>query len=46
MRLNGVASVDRDDPLLAEYPEAQLIVRVRAKRCSRTARATSTSTGS
>ena len=30
MRLNGVASVDRDDPLLAEYPEAQLIVRVRA----------------
>jgi predicted pyridoxine 5'-phosphate oxidase superfamily flavin-nucleotide-binding protein len=31
MRLNGVASVDRDDPLLAEYPEAQLIVRVRAE---------------
>jgi len=30
MRLNGVASVDADDPLLAEYPEAQLIVRVRA----------------
>jgi uncharacterized protein len=30
MRLNGVASVDLDDPLLAEYPEAQLIVRVRA----------------
>lgn len=28
MRLNGVASVDLDDPLLAEYPEAQLIVRV------------------
>jgi predicted pyridoxine 5'-phosphate oxidase superfamily flavin-nucleotide-binding protein len=30
MRLNGVASVDDDDPLLAEYPEAQLIVRVEA----------------
>jgi predicted pyridoxine 5'-phosphate oxidase superfamily flavin-nucleotide-binding protein len=28
MRLNGVASVDDADPLLAEYPEAQLIVRV------------------
>ncbi|MDQ3823401.1 MAG: pyridoxamine 5'-phosphate oxidase family protein [Actinomycetota bacterium] len=30
LRVNGVASVDEDDPLLAEYPEAQLIVRVRA----------------
>jgi predicted pyridoxine 5'-phosphate oxidase superfamily flavin-nucleotide-binding protein len=30
MRLNGVASIDEDDPLLAEYPEAQFIVRVRA----------------
>jgi predicted pyridoxine 5'-phosphate oxidase superfamily flavin-nucleotide-binding protein len=30
MRLNGVASVAEDDPLLAEYPEAQLIVRVHA----------------
>jgi predicted pyridoxine 5'-phosphate oxidase superfamily flavin-nucleotide-binding protein len=30
MRLNGVASVDEDDPLLAEYPEAQLVVRVAA----------------
>ena len=30
MRLNGVASVDDGDPLLAEYPEAQLIVRVNA----------------
>ena len=30
MRLNGVASVADDDPLLAEYPEAQLIVRVAA----------------
>jgi uncharacterized protein len=30
MRLNGVATVDEDDPLLADYPEAQLVVRVRA----------------
>ncbi len=30
MRLNGVASIDETDPLLAEYPEAQLVVRVRA----------------
>jgi predicted pyridoxine 5'-phosphate oxidase superfamily flavin-nucleotide-binding protein len=30
MRLNGEASVDDDDPLRAEYPEAQLVVRVRA----------------
>jgi predicted pyridoxine 5'-phosphate oxidase superfamily flavin-nucleotide-binding protein len=30
LRLNGVASVSDDDPLLAEYPEAQLIVRVEA----------------
>jgi uncharacterized protein len=30
MRLNGVASIDERDPLLAEYPEAQLVVRVRA----------------
>jgi uncharacterized protein len=30
MRLNGVASVEADDPLLVEYPEAQLVVRVRA----------------
>ncbi len=30
MRLNGVASIDEQDPLLAEYPEAQLVVRVRA----------------
>ena len=30
MRLNGVASIDNSDPLLAEYPEAQLVVRVRA----------------
>jgi uncharacterized protein len=30
MRLNGEASVHENDPLLAEYPEAQLIVRVEA----------------
>jgi predicted pyridoxine 5'-phosphate oxidase superfamily flavin-nucleotide-binding protein len=30
LRLSGVASVVEDDPLLAEYPEAQLVVRVEA----------------
>jgi predicted pyridoxine 5'-phosphate oxidase superfamily flavin-nucleotide-binding protein len=30
MRLNGVASVADDDPLLAEFPEAQMVVRVTA----------------
>jgi predicted pyridoxine 5'-phosphate oxidase superfamily flavin-nucleotide-binding protein len=30
VRLNGVASVVDNDPLLADYPEAQLIVRVAA----------------
>ena len=30
LRLNGVASIDALDPLLSSYPEAQLIVRVRA----------------
>src|SRR5438477_171699 len=30
LRLNGVASVDDDDPLRGEYPEAQLVVRVAA----------------
>jgi hypothetical protein len=30
MRLNGVASVVEDDPLLAEFPEAQFVVRVEA----------------
>jgi uncharacterized protein len=28
LRVNGVASVDEDDPLLVEYPLAQLVVRV------------------
>src|SRR3972149_5306257 len=32
MRLNGVASVDENDPLMPEYPEAQVIVRVRARQ--------------
>jgi uncharacterized protein len=31
MRLEGTASIDLDDPLLAGYPEAQLVVRVRAR---------------
>jgi uncharacterized protein len=31
LRLNGVASIDDDDPLKADYPEAQFIVRVRAR---------------
>jgi predicted pyridoxine 5'-phosphate oxidase superfamily flavin-nucleotide-binding protein len=30
LRLNGVASIDPEDPLLAEYANAQLIVRVAA----------------
>src|SRR4029079_2918602 len=31
MRLNGEATIDAQDPLMAEYPEAQFIVRVRAR---------------
>ncbi len=31
MRVNGTASVDPNDPLMSEYPEAQFIVRVRAR---------------
>ena len=30
LRLNGLATVSEDDPLLAEWPEAKLVVRVRA----------------
>lgn len=30
LRLNGVASVDEHDPLVASYPGAQFVVRVRA----------------
>jgi predicted pyridoxine 5'-phosphate oxidase superfamily flavin-nucleotide-binding protein len=32
MRLEGEASIDENDPLAAEYPEAQFVVRVRARR--------------
>lgn len=31
LRLNGVATIDEHDGLLAEYPEAQFVVRVRAR---------------
>jgi hypothetical protein len=31
MRLNGEATIDAHDPLMAEYPEAQFIVRVHAR---------------
>jgi uncharacterized protein len=31
LRLNGTASIDDGDPLMSEYPEAQLIVRVRVR---------------
>ena len=30
LRVNGIASIDEDDPLLAAYAEAQLVVRVHA----------------
>ncbi len=39
LRLQGVASIQENDPLLADYPEAQFIVRVKAtevyKNCPR-----------
>ena len=31
MRFNGIASIDEHDPLMAEYPEAQFIIRVSAR---------------
>jgi predicted pyridoxine 5'-phosphate oxidase superfamily flavin-nucleotide-binding protein len=31
LRLNGDASIDLEDPLIGEWPEAQLVVRVRAR---------------
>jgi uncharacterized protein len=31
MRLNGDASIELDDPLAAQWPEAQFVVRVRAR---------------
>jgi hypothetical protein len=30
LRLNGVAAIDENDPLAADYPGAQFVVRVRA----------------
>ncbi len=32
LRLNGVATISADDPLMKEYPEAQFIVRVHAEQ--------------
>ena len=32
LRLNGTASIDFDDPLMADYPEAQFVVRVRPRQ--------------
>ena len=32
VRVEGTASIDDADPLVAEYPEAQFVVRVRARR--------------
>lgn len=32
LRVNGVAASHRDDPLLAEFPGAQLVIRVQAER--------------
>jgi hypothetical protein len=32
MRVEGTAELRLDDPLLARYPDAQLVVRVRAER--------------
>jgi predicted pyridoxine 5'-phosphate oxidase superfamily flavin-nucleotide-binding protein len=46
MRLNGVASVDDEDPLLAEYRRRSSSSASGRPRSSRTALATSTSTGS
>jgi len=32
LRLNGVATIDEGDPLLADYPGAQFVVRVRVRQ--------------
>ncbi len=32
LRLNGFASIDANDPLMAEYPGAQFVVRVRTRQ--------------
>ena len=42
MRFNGTATISSGDPLMAEYPEAQFIVRVRAREISSTVHATFT----
>ena len=44
MRLEGTATIDLDDPLRAQYPEAQFVVRVPPGPSTRTARGTSTAT--
>jgi predicted pyridoxine 5'-phosphate oxidase superfamily flavin-nucleotide-binding protein len=31
MRLNGTGTIDFDDPLMADFPEAQFVIRVRAE---------------
>ncbi len=31
-RLEGTASIDLEDPLIADYPEAQFVIRVRAEK--------------
>jgi uncharacterized protein len=31
MRLDGTASIDLDDPLRSDYPEAQFVVRIRPR---------------
>jgi len=31
LRVNGIGTIEEDDPLLREYPEAQFVVRVQAK---------------
>ena len=45
MRLDGTASIDDRDPLLADYPEAQFVVRVRARAVDPNCPATFTGTG-
>ena len=41
LRVNGTASVIRDDPLMQRFAGAQLLVRVKVRAIFRTARATS-----
>ncbi len=46
LRLNGVASIDEHDKLMGHYPRHSSLCACKPTRSSRTARATSTSTGS